>query len=61
MARHAIDILRDPDRAREMGRVARRHAVERFHIAKVVPMYEAVYERVLDRDPVGMSGWAPDI
>jgi N-acetyl-alpha-D-glucosaminyl L-malate synthase BshA len=61
MARHAIDILRDPDRAREMGRVARRHAVERFHIAKVVPRYEAVYERVLDRDPVGMSGWAPDI
>ena len=45
MARRAIDLLRDPARLvsmREAG-VAR---AERFSAARIVPMYEALYEEV---------------
>ena len=47
MARHAIDILRNPVRAAEMGRTARANAIARFHVANVVPLYERLYEEVL--------------
>jgi N-acetyl-alpha-D-glucosaminyl L-malate synthase BshA len=47
MAHAAIRILRDPVRAKEMGRAAREIATERFGVDIVVPQYEAYYRRVL--------------
>ncbi len=40
-------LLFDRDRARSMGEAARRSAVERFAHERVIPLYEAVYQRVL--------------
>lgn len=47
MAAHALDILGDEARMRDMGAVARRNAIERFHVDNVVPLYENLYNRVL--------------
>lgn len=49
MARHAIEILSDETRLREMGRVARWDARSRFCTSKIIPEYENFYERVLER------------
>jgi glycosyltransferase involved in cell wall biosynthesis len=46
-AHAGVRILRDPVRAREMGRAAREIAPERFGVDIVVPQYEAYYRRVL--------------
>ncbi len=49
MATAAIDILSTPDRHREMGRIARAVATERYSADRIVAMYEALYEEVLAR------------
>ena len=49
MARHAVEILRDAGRAREMGRRGRAHALGRFPRDKTVAQYEALYEEVLEQ------------
>ena len=49
MARHAIDILSDETRLREMGKAARWEAQSRFCSSRIIPEYEAFYERVLER------------
>jgi N-acetyl-alpha-D-glucosaminyl L-malate synthase BshA len=50
MAGHAIDILSDEKRLREMGKVARWEAQTRFCSSKIIPEYEKFYERILERD-----------
>ncbi|HNM47205.1 MAG TPA: glycosyltransferase, partial [Candidatus Sumerlaeota bacterium] len=49
MARLTIGILRDDERRKEIGRFAREDAHERFHPEKIIPQYEALYDRVLGR------------
>ncbi len=49
MANHAIDILSDPKRAARMGRLGRQRVEKRYLAEKIVPLYEEVYERVIDR------------
>jgi L-malate glycosyltransferase len=47
MARRAIEILSDDALRTRMGRRAREVAIERFDEKKIVPMYRAMYERVI--------------
>ncbi len=47
MAARAIEILGDEGRRRAMGKQARERSIDRFHVAKVVPEYRALYERVI--------------
>ena len=49
MARYAFELLSDEQRLREMGKVARAAAMERFCSTKIVKQYEDFYRRVLDR------------
>jgi N-acetyl-alpha-D-glucosaminyl L-malate synthase BshA len=49
MARYAIELLSDEQRLKEMGKVARAAAIERFGSAKIVKQYEDFYRRVLER------------
>lgn len=49
MARFAIDILKDEDRLRAMGKQCREAARARFCTTKIIPQYEAFYRRVLER------------
>lgn len=49
MARYAIELLRDEQRMREMGKQARAVAIERFSSARIVGQYEDYYRRVLER------------
>jgi N-acetyl-alpha-D-glucosaminyl L-malate synthase BshA len=49
MARYAIELLSDEQRLKEMGKVARTVAIERFGSAKIVKQYEDFYRRVLER------------
>jgi N-acetyl-alpha-D-glucosaminyl L-malate synthase BshA len=49
MARYAIELLSDDQRLKEMGKVARAAAIERFGSAKIVKQYEDFYRRVLER------------
>lgn len=46
LASAAVEILRDETRARAMGAAGRRRAEELFDVGRVVPQYEALYERV---------------
>jgi hypothetical protein len=39
-----------------MGRAAQEQAARRFAAEIIVPAYEALYRRVVDRDPVGLPG-----
>jgi N-acetyl-alpha-D-glucosaminyl L-malate synthase BshA len=48
-ARHAIDLLSAPDRAREMGQKARINARKRYCANDIIPKYEAYYRSVLER------------
>ena len=43
-------LLFDPERARAMGRAARRDVEQRFTRERVVSQYESLYRRVLERD-----------
>jgi len=40
-------LLRDPGRREAMGVLARRRAVEHFHMASVIDAYEALYQRLV--------------
>lgn len=53
MANYAIDILTHPDKAAEMGRRGREFALANFSQDKIVPQYEALYERVLEERRTG--------
>jgi N-acetyl-alpha-D-glucosaminyl L-malate synthase BshA len=46
LAAAAVEILRDENLARSMGASGRRRAEEMFDVDRVVPQYEALYERV---------------
>ncbi len=46
MAQRALELL-EPERRAQVRAAAEKHT-EQFHEAKIVPMYEALYERVLD-------------
>jgi len=48
MAERALAILTDADRREEMGRAARKRASTQFCSDKIIPLYEALYRRVLD-------------
>jgi N-acetyl-alpha-D-glucosaminyl L-malate synthase BshA len=48
MADYAIDLLSDCPRRRAFAAVARSHAAVNFDYHKIVPQYEAIYERVLE-------------
>jgi len=48
MAAHAIGILSDDEKLQEMGRAARKKAVECFPPERIVPQYEKMYERTLN-------------
>jgi L-malate glycosyltransferase len=50
MARYAIEILSDEKKLREMGTLARWEAQSRYCTSKIIPEYEAFYQRVLERD-----------
>jgi len=47
LASAMIDILREPSRARSMGRAGRQRIEERFTLQQVVRRYEDVYERLV--------------
>jgi N-acetyl-alpha-D-glucosaminyl L-malate synthase BshA len=49
MANYAIELLRDEQKLREMGRQGRAVAMDRFCATKIVKQYEDFYRRVLDR------------
>ncbi|MCL6482165.1 MAG: N-acetyl-alpha-D-glucosaminyl L-malate synthase BshA, partial [Firmicutes bacterium] len=46
-AAHALAILTQPDRGRAMGRQARKNAMNRYCASKIIPQYEAFYQKVL--------------
>ena len=49
MARYAIELLGNEQQLREMGKAARRVAMDRFYATKIVQQYEDFYRRVLER------------
>jgi N-acetyl-alpha-D-glucosaminyl L-malate synthase BshA len=49
MANYAVDILRDEDRLRAMGKDCRKGASDKFSAKKIIPQYEEFYWRVLAR------------
>jgi N-acetyl-alpha-D-glucosaminyl L-malate synthase BshA len=49
MAACAIDLLRDERKRRLFGSAGRERARDQFDYQKIVPQYEAVYERILAR------------
>jgi N-acetyl-alpha-D-glucosaminyl L-malate synthase BshA len=49
MADAAIALLNDPPRLEAMAAAARRTAQDRFCATRIIPLYEAYYERVLAR------------
>jgi N-acetyl-alpha-D-glucosaminyl L-malate synthase BshA len=49
MARYAIELLNDEKHLREMGKLARAAAMDRFCSTKIVKQYEDFYRRVLER------------
>jgi L-malate glycosyltransferase len=51
MARHAIELLSNQPRLREMAKRARAVAIERFGSTRIVKQYEDFYLRVLERSP----------
>jgi N-acetyl-alpha-D-glucosaminyl L-malate synthase BshA len=50
MAEAAIALLRDSARLQQMSQAARRTAQEQFCTTRIIPLYEAYYQRVLDRN-----------
>jgi glycosyltransferase involved in cell wall biosynthesis len=47
MAARTLEILKDEERRREMGRAGRRRAEALFGAERVVSQYERFYEKVL--------------
>jgi hypothetical protein len=50
MARGAIDLLSDDAKYTAMATAARQTAQERYCASRIIPQYEAYYERVLNRE-----------
>lgn len=48
MAARALDILTNPERHEQMARAARQRALSQFCSSKIIPLYEQLYQRVLD-------------
>ncbi len=46
LAGHVLALLEDPALGRRIGRAGRRRAEEQFDLERIVPRYEALYERV---------------
>jgi glycosyltransferase involved in cell wall biosynthesis len=46
-AARAIEILRRPDRGRFLGQQARQNAMKRYCASKIIPQYEAFYQKIL--------------
>ena len=51
MAEKALRILTDDDRRETMGRAARRRAQNQFCTDRIIPLYEKMYQRMLDQHP----------
>lgn len=51
MAEGGVELLADEERWRAASEAARAVAVEKFSAEKVVPIYEAYYQRVLEMEP----------
>ncbi|MGH9406125.1 MAG: N-acetyl-alpha-D-glucosaminyl L-malate synthase BshA [Terriglobia bacterium] len=51
MAARALDILGDPSRREAMGRAGRERASTLFCTDKIIPLYEQLYQRVLEARP----------
>jgi N-acetyl-alpha-D-glucosaminyl L-malate synthase BshA len=49
MANYALELLRDDQKLREMGKQGRAVAMDRFCATKIVKQYEDFYRRVLER------------
>ncbi|CAN5477763.1 N-acetyl-alpha-D-glucosaminyl L-malate synthase BshA [soil metagenome] len=49
MAKYAVEILSDDVKRREMGRKARETALSKYHPDQIVPIYERLYESVIDQ------------
>jgi hypothetical protein len=49
MAGAAIALLNDSERLAAMGAAARKTASDRFCSSRIIPRYEAYYERVIAR------------
>jgi N-acetyl-alpha-D-glucosaminyl L-malate synthase BshA len=49
MAARVIEILADPTLQKQMAGAARRRAIAEFCASKIIPMYEALYERILQK------------
>lgn len=58
MAEGGVELLADEERWRAASEAARAVAVEKFSAEKVVPVYEAYYQRILKMEPgaVGTDG-----
>lgn len=50
LAAGALGVLQDADLARTMGAAGRRRAEELFDVERVVPQYEALYNRVIGKN-----------
>lgn len=48
MATRALEILGDPKRHKQMAEAARQRALDQFCSDKIIPLYEQLYEQVLD-------------
>jgi len=48
MAERGIEILRDDDLRKRMGKLSRELAVDRFDEQKIVPVYREMYDRVIE-------------
>jgi len=49
MAARVIEILANPTLQKQMAGAARRRAISHFCASKIIPMYEALYERILQK------------
>jgi len=52
MAARALEIASDRQRRQAMGQAARQRALRQFCSNKIIPLYEALYERVLSQNGV---------
>jgi L-malate glycosyltransferase len=60
MARYAIDILRDEQKARQMGAEGHKRAVTLFNEEKIVDQYEQLYEDCMIRGPETLDKLSAD-
>jgi glycosyltransferase involved in cell wall biosynthesis len=47
MSAAAIALLSDPDRLQQMADAARRTAQDHFCASRIIPLYEAFYQRII--------------